>query len=818
MKKLLFAFLLFSSVNISAQTTPSPETFHGYKAGAKFTPHYKIVEYCKVVANAASQNVVLQSYGTTNEGKELLTLTISSDENIKRINEIKANNIALVNGNTTRAANQPAIVWLSYNVHGNEPSSSEAAMQTLYELVNPANTKTKEWLKNTVVIIDPCLNPDGRDRYVNWFNSITGKNADADAQSREHSEPWPGGRVNHYYFDLNRDWVWQTQTETQQRLKIYNEWMPQVHVDFHEQFYNSPYYFAPAAEPFHEVITPWQRNFQTTIGRKNAQYFDANNWLYFTKEYFDLFYPSYGDTYPLFNGAIGMTYEQGGHSRGGLSIEKNDGDTLTLADRVMHHVTTGLATIETASENHSQLIQEFKKYFTDNRNAVNHEYKTYILTSDSKDKINALKQLFVNNNIASGNTSSTGKGYNYASGKTENINYKKYQIAVSMYQPKSSLAKVLLEPQGKLSDSVTYDITAWSLPYVYGVDAYAVKEKLDIITYAAKENRITIPKNAYGYLINYNSFQSAKALAYLLKNNVKVRTSEKAFVYKGKQYKAGTLILLNVKDEAILQQVYDEYNVTIDAVSTGFMDAGVDFGSESVSIISKPVIAMLTGTSTDANASGEIWHYFENELNYPLTLLNVSEVNNLNLSKYNTIILPNGYYNANISTTLKDYVNKGGKLIAIDNAVKFLANNEWTLKLKENKDESKPAEYADVKIYAERERESVSSNIPGAIYKTQLDVTHPLAYGMDSVYYTLKKDENLYEFMKDGWNVGVIKKNALIAGFAGSKIKQNITDGTIIGTIPMGSGQVVFFADDPVFRGFWENGKLLLNNALFMVR
>jgi hypothetical protein len=206
------------------------------------------------------------------------------------------NNLRLANLARDRAAaieeNAPAIVWLSYNVHGNETSSSEAAMLTLYELVNPAVAKTKEWLKNTVVIIDPCLNPDGRDRYINWFNSVVGKNYNPQRIAREHREPWPGGRSNHYNFDLNRDWAWQTQVESQQRIKIYNQWMPQVHVDFHEQGINEPYYFAPAAEPFHEVITPWQREFQTTIGKNHAKYFDANGWLYFTKERFDLFQPT----------------------------------------------------------------------------------------------------------------------------------------------------------------------------------------------------------------------------------------------------------------------------------------------------------------------------------------------------------------------------------------------------------------------------------------------------------------------------------------------------------------------------------------------
>ena len=264
-----------------------------------------------------------------------------------------------------------AIVWLSFNVHGNEASSTEAAMKTIYKLL----TEKKDWLKNTVVILDPCINPDGRDRYANWFNETASSPYSINQQASEHNEPWPGGRPNHYLFDLNRDWVWATQIESSSRLKIYNKWLPHIHVDFHEQGINEPYYFAPAAEPFHEIITNWQRNFQTQIGKNHAKYFDAAGWLYFTKERFDLLYPSYGDTYPTYMGAIGMTYEQAGHGRAGLGILNDEGDVLTLKDRIAHHTTAGLSTVEIASKNAEKLNAEFKKFFGNS----NFKYKSYVM-------------------------------------------------------------------------------------------------------------------------------------------------------------------------------------------------------------------------------------------------------------------------------------------------------------------------------------------------------------------------------------------------------------------------------------------------------
>ncbi|HRH60556.1 MAG TPA: M14 family metallopeptidase, partial [Chitinophagaceae bacterium] len=391
MKKLLMLLLaVYFYFIASAQSLQSPEEFLGYKVGTHFTPHYKISAYFKAMAQANAGMMKLEQYGVTNEGRELLLAFIASPENLRRLDEIRMNNLRMAglakDHIATVTENTPAIVWLSYNVHGNEAASSEASMLVLYALLDPKNAQTKEWLKNTVVIIDPCLNPDGRDRYVNWYNTTVGNNYNTVRIAMEHGEPWPYGRTNHYNFDLNRDWAWQTQIESKQRMKKYNEWLPQVHVDFHEQGYNAPYYFAPAAEPYHQVITQWQRDFQVQIGKNNAKYFDNNGWLYFTKETFDLLYPSYGDTYPTYNGSIGMTYEQGGISAG-LGIALRNGDTLTLVDRATHHFTTSMSTIEISAMNAAKLVTEFKKYFDDNRQGAGFENKTYVITSPDANKI-----------------------------------------------------------------------------------------------------------------------------------------------------------------------------------------------------------------------------------------------------------------------------------------------------------------------------------------------------------------------------------------------------------------------------------------------
>ncbi len=832
MKKILALLLSATIANcLIAQSLESPEQFLHYKVGTKFTPHYKLVEYFKKVAQARPDMVKYEQYGATNEGRELALAYIALPENLKQLESIRQSNLKMTGiGKDKPAASgtkPPVVVWLSYNVHGNEPASSEAAMLTLFALVDPANTQTKEWLKNTVIIMDPCVNPDGRDRYVNWYNSVVGTSFNVDPQSREHSEPWPQGRTNHYNFDLNRDWAWQTQIESQQRMKKYNEWMPQVHVDFHEQGYNQPYYFAPAAEPYHEVITQWQREFQTLIGKNNAKYFDANGWLYFTRQRFDLFYPSYGDTYPMYNGAIGMTFEQGG-IRAGLGIVNGEKDTLTLFDRAIHHYTTGLSTIETSSKNADRLLSEFQKFFDNNRNGSSNNYKTYVVTSSSFNNIKAVADLLDKNGIEYGSLSASGfKGYNYFSGKEESFVNEGYQLAVSAFQPRSAMARVLFEPVTKLNDSITYDITAWSLPYVYGVKAYAVKEKLEVGAFKTTP-AIQKVSSDYGLLIPYNSFDGAKLLAALLKRKVRVRVSDKPFTYNNKVYKQGTLIVLKGNNitswNDVVNSLCTEFNIQPDAVAGGFVDQGADFGSPDIRFIKPVKVAMLTGEQTSSLSAGEVWNFFDQVLNYPVTLLNANELGRLTLGNYDVLIMPDGNYraldDARLTEKIKTFVAEGGRLIAMENAMKQMASGDWGIKLKEDKSDEKGKENKEdsllLKRYSERERDEVANEIPGAIYKVRLDNSHPLAFGYPDFYYTLKQDGNMYEYTKNGWNIGTISAKDHVAGFVGSKLMPHLKNGLLFGEQNIGTGSVIYLADDVLFRNFWENGRLMFANAVFI--
>ncbi len=849
---LLYALLLFFSATFSQ--VPSPETFLGYPLGKNFTPHDKIVAYFKEVARTMPGQMKLEQYGATYEGRPLLLAYIASPENLRRLEEIRLNNLRLAGVTHDKATGDeggPVIVWLSYNVHGNEPSSSEAAMKTLYTLVNPSDSRPAGWLKNTVVIIDPCINPDGRDRYVNWFNSVVGSQPNPDRQSREHQEPWPRGRSNHYNFDLNRDWAWQTQIETRQRLKKYNAWLPQVHVDYHEQGYNNPYYFAPAAEPYHDVITPWQREFQVMIGKNNARYFDKNGWLYFTKQEFDLFYPSYGDTYPIYNGAVGMTFEQGGISAG-LAVQTADGDTLTLADRLEHHFTTGISTIEVVSQNAGRLIKEFHNYFVD---AVTHpggDYKAYYLRNDSfGDRLERLK-VFLDRNLIEWAPveSGTFTGTDYETGRMASFRAGAGDIVINANQPKSNLLRVLFERQSRISDSITYDITAWSVPFVYGVQAYGLNayvpgasgNRAEGVTAgrvaagagnagAAAEGRAT----PYGYAIRWTGMRSVRFLTEMLQKGVKVRYAERAFQSGGVTFGSGTLLITTTGNGQLtnlwvtVMEASQKTGLVPEPIVSGFVEKGADFGSDLVHMVHKPRIAMLTGEEVNSLDAGEIWHLFEQEIGYPVTLINADELNRIQWKNFDVVILPNGYYRTleekSNADLIRNWVREGGRLIAMQNAVVQLSKMEWGIRLKtegsDKKEEEKDRKdnaYIDLHHYGNRQRDEIINSVPGSIYKVELDNSHPLAFGYPDHYYTIKQDDNVYEFLKDGgWNVGVIRKDNYVSGFTGNKAKEKLKDGLVFGVQEMGRGKIVYLADDPLFRSFWENGKLLFCNAVFLV-
>lgn len=448
------------------------------------------------------------------------------------------------------------------------------------------------------------------------------------------------------------------------------------------------------------------------------------------------------------------------------------------------------------------------------------EYKTYIVTSNDVNKIAAVQKLLDGTGIQYGSISQNFTGYNYFDKKEENYTDEGYNLAVSVMQPKGKMVKVLFEPQSKLVDSATYDITAWSIPYVYGVSGYETREKLSVQAFTAN-HPVTDVNSDYGIIIPYTSFNASKLVSALVQQHIRVKYSASAFTYNGRGYARGTMLVLKSNNSPNWQQVTNDacrkFNVQPVAVSTGFMDAGGDFGSSSVKMIKVQHVAMFTGDEVSNSAAGEVWAYFDNEINYPLVQINTNHLKYADLSKYDVIIMPDGFYSSlddrTVSDKLKSFVENGGKLIAMEGGAAKLAGMEWSaLKLKEDTAGSS----AEVNKYADSERDFLKQFIPGAIYKLNLDNTHPLAYGYPDFYYALKQDKRLYEFVKSGWNVGTIGANAYTAGFAGSSVKSFLNNGMLIGEKNTGSGSIIVFADNPLFRLFWQNGKMMFYNAVFL--
>ncbi len=824
MKKTIL-FLLFNcliTASIFAQNLQSPEQFLGYEIGTQFTRHADVVNYFKHVAENSTL-VEYTTYGKTNENRPLTYAVISSEENLKNIEEIRANhlsNTGVLSSNSSKKADK-AIVWLSYNVHGNEASSTEAAMQTVYDLV----TNNKEWLKNTVVILDPCINPDGRDRYANWYNQVKATPYNASPLAAEHHEPWPGGRPNHYLFDLNRDWAWATQVETKNRLKIYNTWLPHIHVDFHEQGINDPYYFAPAAEPFHEIITPFQRDFQSEIGKNHAKYFDENGWLYFTKERFDLLYPSYGDTYPTYMGAIGMTYEQAGNGQAGLGIQTTEGYELTLVDRVAHHLTTGLSTVEIASQNVEKLNAEFNKFYNNDQLS----YKSYAL-SGSPDKIAALKNLMDLHEIKYGSTNSGKiKGFNYTANKQADFNANESTLVINTNQPKGKMVKVLFEPNAKLSDSLTYDITAWSLPYAYGLEAVASNKLLNSSQIASANSVVNTSTNASGYISKWDSMEDARFLSALLKEGIKVRFSTLEFENGDQKFNPGSLVITKSDNKTFkdfntkLIEIANNHGRQLTAANSGFSKSGPDFGSSEIKIINQPRVGVLRGEGVSSLNFGEIWHFFEKDLHYPITPIDTDYFKNIDFSLIDILVIPSGRYSSLLEKKtlekLKSWIQGGGKVIAIGNAVGNFAG-EAGFNLKENKSETEKDTTATVNLipYSSRERENIKELITGSIVKTSLDKTHPMAFGYGDTYFSLKLSSDSYSYLSKGYNVAYLKDSPeVVSGFAGSEAAKNMKNSMIFGEERIGQGSIIYMVDNPLFRAFWENGKLFFVNSLFFV-
>lgn len=808
---------------------PSPAQVLGYELGERFTPYAGVREYARALAAAAPDRVRYLPYGQTYEGRELFQLVIARPDVMARLDQVLAENTELTRPETPEArarqiaAENPAIVYFSYGVHGNESSSSEAALWTAYDLARGA-PEVRGVLDDVVVIIDPSVNPDGRDRYVNWFRSVRGARPDPDPQAREHSEPWPGGRFNHYLFDLNRDWSWATQQETRQRLATWWRWNPQVHVDFHEMGYNSSYFFFPATAPINPIypdyVLAWGRRF----GEANARAFDQHGWGYYSAEEFDLFYPGYGDSWPSLTGAIGMTYEQAGHGAAGQAVERTDGDTLTLRERALHHWTSGEATLRAAAAGKAQLLAD---YASAARTAGVGEQDFLIVPGADVGRAAALVDHLRGQGIE---VERAGAGFSARAAAYDGFpargQFPAGTYRVRARQRLGRLAVTLLQQETRLRANFSYDISAWSLPYAYGVAAYRVAPGLGgswSPVPAAPAGTPAAPPAAYGYLVPPGAAETGAVMRFLEMGG-RARVLTRPATLGGRRWPAGSWFVPARGDDSLQARAtragLGAYAV---AVSTGHSDEGIDLGSENVVNVRRPRLAVIGGEGIDPTSFGALWFFLDQQVGMGFDAVNAGDIGRTDLGKYDVIVLPDAsgrVVKAN-EEALKGFVQRGGRLVALAGAAEAVAELA-EIKTREPQKDTGNARARYLQGREERERQEWRQEVPGTVVAVTLDPAHPLAFGagLDAnpgQTFVLHQGSLVFEPGEGIETVAYFGANPQrLSGVISPENLKRLAQGGWLVSKRMGRGTVVLFADDPLFRLFWRSTQPLLMNAILL--
>lgn len=821
---------------------PTAGEFFEIPLGQRFTPHRDVMDYCNMLAEK-SPRAILQKYGKSAEGRDLVLMLISSEENLARWDEIRQSQMLLAdpvqlqrqkNGDLSAVLKDlPAVVWLSYNVHGDESSATEAALATMHQLIDGAGDRWDSIRRNTLIIADPLLNPDGRERYLQWYNSVRAHPADPDPLAREHSPPSPSGRTNHYYFDLNRDWAWQSQPETRQRIVEYLRWQPLVHVDFHEMSPSSTYFFFPPEEPFNANIPADRISWSETFGKSNARAFDRFGWKYYTGEQFDLFYPAYGDSWPTLNGAIGMTYEQAGGGRAGLTYRKSNGEILTLVDRLHHQHVAGLATVECASDHRDQLQREFFSFREQTIFAGRSGDVSQFIMPPAEDdhRRMALVDLLARQGIQMVVTMDEVVTEGLYDHFDQPLGVRKLPpgtIVVPMDQAQGRLAKTLLEREAEVGEAYFYDVSAWSLPLAFGVETLVAKDPINglLIPYSVnKETKGRVEgSGTLAYLHRWTGIPSARALRQLQDRGQSVDLVTDAIEIQGHAYPAGTLVV-RVKDEQtqqIVQEVAESTGTFFRGTDSGWTEVGPDLGSDRFPTLAHARIAVLGPDSVSSYAYGAVWSFLEQDLRIPFTAISASGLRR-GLDDFDVLVLPSGMSSSAIGEgtrdVVRDWIRGGGVCIALGSSAIRVAgkNGLVSRELLENQESSKE-EDPRPKTRTEIREEQRKEQVPGNIVALDMDPEHPLGFGLPSRIHGFISSTRIFKVQGDGQDVAVLPENSpVVSGFISEQNQRRLAGGVWLATERSGRGQVVLFAGDPLFRSFWRQTSEVFLNALLLL-
>ncbi|MFC1728857.1 M14 family zinc carboxypeptidase [candidate division KSB1 bacterium] len=825
-----------------------PQDFLGYDLGERFTFHHQMIAYYETIARE-SDRVQFHEYGQTYEQRPLTYLIITSPENFTRLDEIRENNLKLADPRMLASSEEaeriiqsnPSVAWLGYSVHGNEACSAEAALLTVYQLAAGTDRLTLDLLQNLVVIIDPVLNPDGRDFYAFNYSHVQDKTPNPLSIAMERSAS-RGGRTNHYNVDLNRDWVFLTQKETKARTRLYNQWLPQVAVDFHEMGANSTYFFFPAASPINlnypEQVKTWQRKY----GEGNAAAFDRYGWEYYTHEGFDMYYPGYGDSWPSLLGATGMTYEQGGGGSAGIVLKRGENDYLSLRDRLWHHFTASIATIKVSSDNREQRLRDFHDFFaTAIDEGRNGPFQEIIMPPPRNPMVfNMMLVNLLDQGIEIGRAEEGFRGRNlhgYYEDDIADRNFPEGSYLIKLDQPRKRLIKILFEPEQTLPDTFFYDLSAWAFPYATNTETYWSETRSDVaitpVTGPAELKGAVVNDPAqYAYLLPPGGTESILATYELIQQEVKGGIANREITIGGRSYKRGTAVFFvrnsiteddNSNDVHVrVRNASEKYGVTFYGVNTGIADEGVDLGSRRITRFVKPKIGIVGGT-------GNIRHLFDHRYNIDFVSIDPQRLQGLDLEDVNVIIVTSNIGsqlgNESAMDGFKQWLRDGGVFVGWGGGVTFALSEsaelaEFELAPEPEKDEeAKKQEEEEQKRYTVEERETSRKKFasPGYFTKVHLDTTHPLAYGVTETLPVLKFRTTAFELKAEGGIVGIFDKNPKLSGYAYPDNTARIADKGYLAHSSMNQGHVILFSDNPTYREFLTGIEPLFLNAVLLM-
>ncbi|MEB2783436.1 M14 family zinc carboxypeptidase [Algoriphagus persicinus] len=806
------------------ESIPTPKEILGYEVGEWHVSHDQLVMYMKAVAEA-SNRVTFEETGRTYEKRPQVLLTITSPSNLAKIDQIKSDRKKLRDADTSPdIATMPIVMFMGYSVHGNEPSGANASLLAAYHFA--AAKEIAGDLDNMVLLLDPAINPDGLNRFASWVNTHKSYNMNGDPNNVEFSEAWPRGRTNHYWFDLNRDWLPVQHPESRNRVRVFQEWLPNIHLDFHEMGTNSTFFFQPGVPARMHPLTP-EKNFELTkkIGSYHAKALDQIGSLYFNQESYDDYYYGKGSTYPDVQGSIGILFEQAS-SRGHLQESVNG--MLSFPFTIRNQFTANLSSFQAAKEMRQELNQYMNDFYQDIQKEVDADTnKAYIFGSKQDDaRSYHLADLILQHDIKvfSLNDDITVNGKEFES---EN------SYIVPADQPQYRLIKAMFEIRNTFKDSLFYDISAWTYPMAFNLDYMALNSQ---ILNLASVNEITKSSiglapgkvigevGAYQYAMEWTDYYAPKAAYKLMEADFQVRVATGEFsTADGKKYGRGSLLIdkgeSGLDDQAFfnkLSEIAKESTVDIYGLTTGYTE-GLNIGSPNIVPLDKPEIALLVEGGVDSYEAGEIWHLLDQRFEMPITLLSMDKVGGNTLDRYNVILMPDGRYSSlgkSGAATLKSWISDGGTLLAKGGAIQFLTQNEvGNFTFRDGAESDSTLQ----KTYADYENERGAKVTGGAIFNATLDLTHPIGYGyVNSDIHTFRNDNLFLEPSENPYaNPLVYTDKPLASGYLHPSNLPGIQNGSVIQVSGVGRGRIVAFADNMNFRAFWFGTNKIYMNAIF---